>query len=197
MNDTIDTDKQESGGLKGSFGDRGINVTSMGYGHPHAETIIKEASDILWESKIGRTLLSVHTHHKVPIQIIKGTGASGFNPQSNIIFLQIPNKETKATPDMVIHLIKALREADQEIMGFTAPDPSKDLMEYATVMHSKTLDAIIHVCKVVKELTNSSYYSVLLDSLKKLGHIKVYQAYEKDASKEELFRAYANIEERG
>jgi len=76
-------------------------------------------------------------------------------------------------------------------MGYIAPDPTVDIVEYAAVMHAKALDSIIHVCKVVKELTNSSYYSVLLDSLTKLGHIKLYKAYENNASEQELYDIYA------
>jgi hypothetical protein len=129
--------------------------------------------------------------------VIKGNGPSGFNPQSRIIYLQVSGKTDTAQPKTVLDLIKGLREADQELIGFTAPDPAKDLMEYATVMHSKALDAIIHICKVLKELTNSSHFSVLLDELDNLGHSKVYKAYSENASKEELFKAYAGIIERG
>ena len=66
-------------------------------------------------------------------------------------------------------------------------------MEYATVMHTKALDAVLYMCRVVKELTNSSSFSVLLDEIKNLGHIKLYQAYEENASEEELFKVYAKI----
>lgn len=194
--DTTDNGETGAGGLKGSFGDRGTNVNSLSYGHPYGEKIIEEIKEVLRESETGRKLISVHTHHNIPVQVIKGVGASGFNPQAKIIYLQISGKVKKASPTMVLQVIKGLREADQEMLGFTAPDPAKDIMEYATVMHSKALDAIIYICKVVKELTNSSYYSVLLDEIDKLGHIKVYKAYERDASKEELFKAYADIEER-
>lgn len=188
-----ETDNNGSDKLQGAFGDKGTNVNAMSFGHPYAEDIIAQAKDVINESKTGASLISVHTHHKIPIQVIKGNGPSGFNPQSRIIYLQVPSKIKEADGKIVLNLIKGLREADQEMIGFTAPDPSKDLMEYATVMHSKALDAIIYICKFVNELTNSSHFPVLLDSLEQLGHIKVYKAYEKDASKEELFDAYAGL----
>ncbi len=194
--DTTDNNGANEAGstLREGFGDKGTNVNAgMAYGHPHGEAIIEGAKEILGESETGRKLISVQTHHNIPIQIVKGVGASGFNPQSGVIYIQVTPKTKLATPEITLELVKALREADQELIGFTAPDPQKDLMEYATVMHSKTLDAIVYICTVVKELTNSSHYSVLLDTLEKLGHINVYKAYEANASEEELFDAYAGI----
>lgn len=191
MNDTTENTQNTSKSAKSAFGDRGTNRNSINYGHPYAEQILEGAKKIIRESETGQTLLRMQAHHNIPIQIMKGTGPSGFNPQSRIIYLQIPGNTDKATPTIILNLVKGLREADQELIGFTAPDPSKDLMEYATVMHSKALDAIVYMCRFLKELTNSSYFPVLLDEMKHLGHIKVYQAYIDDASKEELFDAYA------
>lgn len=189
----MNTDTENKGGMKSAFGDKGTNVNSLSYSHPYAEKIVEEIKQILRESETGKKLISVHTHHNIPIQVIKGNGASGFNPQARIVYLQVSGKATQSTPAMVLQLIKGLREADQELIGFTAPDPAKDIMEYATVMHSKALDALIYMCRVIKELTNSSHFSVLLDELKNLGHINLYKAYIADASKEDLFKAYAGI----
>ncbi len=151
------------------------------------------AKDVLRESETGKSLLRMQSHHKIPIHVLKGTGPSGYNPQANIIYLQIPGKVDKSSPKIILDLIKGLREADQELIGLKTPDPRKDIMEYATVMHTKALDAVLYMCRVVKELTNSSSFSVLLDEIKNLGHIKLYQAYEENASEEELFRIYAKI----
>lgn len=195
MNDTIDTDKQESGGLKGSFGDRGINMNAMGYGHPHAEKILREATEIIAESETGQLLLVMLRKKLVPVQVMKGRGESGFSPDMGTIIMQIPSNIDKALPEHVIHLIKALDEAAQERAGFTAPNPREDLMAYASFIHGRNLDSIMETCKIVKELTNSSYYSVLLDSLKDLGLNTVYEGYIKGLSRDELYTLYAEAYE--
>lgn len=193
MNDTTENTENSGASAKSAFGDRGTNRNAINYGHPYGEQILEAAKEIIRESETGRSLLRMHVHHNIPIHVMKGTGASGYNPQARIIYLQIPGKTDKSTPKIILDLIKGLREADQELIGLVTPDPKKDIMEYATVMHTKALDAVLYMCRVVKELTNSSSFSVLLDEIQNLGHIKLYKAYEQDASEEELFRAYANI----
>lgn len=185
-----DKDTTSSSGLGGAFGGK-TKGSQISYGHPYANDILDGAKKILKECETGRTLLKVSTVHKVPIHVIKGQGPSGFMPESRIVYLQVPGKTQKSEPETIINLIIGLRGADQEFLGFTAPDPRKDLMEYATVIHAKNLDALVYVCKVIKELTNSVYFTDLLDGMKKLRHDAFYKAYISNASREELFDVYA------
>lgn len=189
MNDMSDKETTSSG-LSGAFGNKGLKANHVAYGHPHGKEILEEILDVLKQSKTGVTLFNVHTMYKFPIQIIKGMGESGFSAPAKIIYLQIPGNAKKADGKHIIQTIKALREAEHEIIGFTAPDPAKDFMKYASVMHAKNLDSIVYVCKVVKELTNSSRYQELLDALTAFEYIDVYKAYISDATEKELFDAY-------
>lgn len=179
-----------SSGLGGAFGSK-TKGSQIGYGHPYSETILESAMAVISQAPTGQLLMKACRKGNIPIHVIKGNGIAGFSPQARVVYLQVAGKKETAEAVDILMLIKALREADQELMGLTTPDPLKDLMKYATVMHTKNLDAIIHTCKVVKELTNSSVYKDLLDGMGKLGYGKVYSAYLKDASKEELFDAYA------
>lgn len=181
---------KETTGLGGTFGGK-TKGSQISYGHPHADTILTSALDIISQTETGRLLMKACKKGNIPIHVIKGTGQSGFSPQARIIYMQVQGKKEKADADDILALIKAMREADQELIGLTAPDPMKDIMKYAAVIHTKNLDAIVFTCKVVKELTNSSYFKELLDGLGKLGYGKVYKAYIKNASEEELFDAYA------
>lgn len=183
------TDKETSG-LGGAFGSK-TKGSQIAYGHPYAEDIVDSARKIIAKSDTGKLLLKVSDVHKIPINVIKGLGDSGFSPQARVVYLQVSGKAQTADSVITLKLIKGLRDADQELIGFTAPDPTKDLMEYAAVMHAKTLDSIVYMCKVVKELTNTSHYKDLLDGLTDLGHDALYKAYSKNASKEELFDVYA------
>lgn len=178
--------------LSGAFGDKGTKVNAIAYGHPHTEEIIESARAVIRESQTGVVLLRVMDHFRIPVQIIKGNGESGFNPELKVIFLQVPGNIKKATTAVIFNIIKALREADQEYAGFKAPDPLKDVIEYAGFMHARNLDSITHICKVAKELTETSHIPDLLDTLAKLGLDSVYKAYLKGASREELYDEYAN-----
>ena len=193
----MNTDTTDNGteSAKSAFGDKGTRVNSMSYGHPHAEQILSECCDILRESETGRMLLVFYDHKKVPVHIMKGKGDSGFSPDMSTIIMQIPGNVKEAQPEHVIYLAKALHEAGQELSGFKSPDPGKDLMAYASFIHGRNLDSITEVCQIVKELTDSSYFSVLLDSLKKIGLYKVYKAYLDGASRDELYTEYAEAYE--
>lgn len=189
----MNTDTTDNGGnqLQGAFGDRGTNVNSMAYGHPHAEKIMSQAREVLMESPTGTKLLNVLDVKKVPLMIMKGKGESGFSPDMMSITLLVPGNIKELNADILVAMIKALREAAQEIGGFKTPDPRKDVVHYAEFIHARNLESVTFVCKIVKELTNSSYFSVLLDSLKKLGLNSMYKAYLDGASKEELYMKYA------
>ena len=176
--------------LQTSFGDKGTKVNAINYGHPHAESMLDEAKEVMMQSETGQTLIQVHEKYNFPIHIMKGVGESGFNPDSKVIYIQISGKKSEIDTKNILQICKALREAEQEIIGFTAPDPKQDLLKYASVMHAKNLDAIVYVCKFVKELTNSLLFSDLIDAISQLGYKEVYEAYDKDATEEQLFDAY-------
>lgn len=192
MNDTTENTENSGNKLQGAFGDRGTNVNAINYGHLHGDKILNEARQILLESPTGQILVKVWDHHRIPTQVMKGTGESGFSPSMNSIIIQVPGKTKSATGEVVINLARALRDADQEYSGLTAPDPMKDVMAYAGFIHARNLDSITHVCKIIKELTNSSFFSVLLDSLPILGLQYVYKAYLDGKPKEELYDYYAD-----
>ncbi len=193
---TDTTDNNQMSGLKGGFGDKGTNVNSgLVYGHPHGEKIIEEAKEIIRESERGNLLLVMLDKKLVPVQIMKGKGDSGFSADMGTIILQIPSNIDKALPEHVIQLIKALSEAAQERAGHKAPDPMKDIMAYAAFTHGRNLDSTIEVCKIVKELTNSSYFPVLLDTLEKLRLNKFYKAYIDGKTRDELYTEYAEAYE--
>lgn len=184
MNDSTQT------GLGGAFGAK-TKGSQISYGHPHSQEIIAGAKKILKQCDTGKILLKVAEVHKVPIHVIKGQGSSGYNSDAKVIYIQASARAENATAELVINTIIGLRGADQEFMGFTAPDPRKDLMEYATVIHAKNLDNLVHVCKVIKELTNTSHYQDLLDGMARLGYGKFYQAYLSNVPREELYDVYA------
>ncbi len=188
-----ESDNTETGnnGLQGAFGDRGTNVNAITYGHPHGEKIIEQAYQILTQSKTGQIFLKVLSTHQVPIQMMNGIGESGYSLDMKTIFLQVPKGQKEVNGDIIINLIKALSEADQEIGGNKAPDPMADVLNYAAFMHARNLDSLIHSCTVVKELTDTEYFTILLDTLGKIGLNSFYKAYIEGSPREDLYDLYA------
>lgn len=181
----------EQTGLGGTFGSK-TKGSQIGYGHPYGREIIEGAKTVIASTETGRMLLKSCEMGRIPINIIKGLGEPGFSPEARIIYIQAAGKTTKADSKLILRLVKAMREADQDLLGHKAPDPSKDIMHYATVMHGKNMDAIVHVCKFVKDLTNTSEFNDFLDALDDLGYKKVYKVVVENGSKEEIFKAYAS-----
>lgn len=185
-----ETDNQKQ--LQGAFGEKGTNVNDIAYVHPHADAILQEARAVLHESETGRSLLKLSEIYKIPVNILRGKGDSGYAPQAKVVYIQIPGKVKTAEPKTILAIVKALREAEQDTIGMTAPDPAKDMLNYAAVMHAKNLDSIVFMCKVVQELTDSSHFSGLFDALENLGHSNVYKAYVKQSDKLGLAEAYVD-----
>ncbi len=178
------------GGLGGAFGSK-TKGSQISYGHPYAKEILESACAVIKDSELGRLLLRVLDYKKVPVHVIKGTGQTGFSPDLMTIYLQVSGKITGANGVVILNLIKALDEANQELAGFKTPDPRKDIMAYASFIHGRNLDSITETCQVVKELTNTGNYDYLLDSLTELGLNGVYKAYIDGKSRDELYEEYA------
>lgn len=183
--------ENEQTGLGSAFGSK-TKGSQIGYGHPYAKELIDSAYDVLKDSETGRKHLKLLDLKKVPIQVIKGTGQSGFTPELMTIYMQAPGNLMKASGSFILSFFKALNEAAQELAGFRTPDPRKDIMAYASFIHGRNLDSITETCKLVKELTNSGHFQDLLDSLTEMGLSGVYKAYIDGKSREELYEQYAS-----
>ncbi len=181
----------EQTGLGGAFSSK-TRGSQIGYGHPYSKELIDSAYAVISESETGQRLLKLLDYKKVPVQIIKGLGQSGFTPELMTIYMQAPGKLNNANGQFILNLVKALNEAAQELAGFRSPDPRKDIMAYASFIHGRNLDSITEVCKVVKELTNSSRFQELLDTLAEMGLTGVYKAYIAGKSRDELYEQYAS-----
>ncbi len=185
------TDKETTSGLGSTFGGK-TKGSQISYGHPYSKEILDSAKEVIKTTPTGKMLLRSCEMGKIPINVIKGFGEPGFSPEARIIYIQAAGKISKADPKLVLQIVKALREADQDMMGLKAPDPAKDIMTYASVIHAKNMDSIVHVCKFVKDLVNTSLFTNFLEVLGELGYKKVYQVYSENGSDEEIFKAYAN-----
>ena len=180
--------------LQDTFDAKGSKFTDIEYRHPQSEKIIEEALEIIRESETGAHLIQVAKKGNIPLHVFKSEeGKSSYIPDSNAIYIGASEKTKEAGPSQVIAVILTLREAEQEMIGLSAPDPA-DMLNYATVMHTKNLDALVYMCKVIHEMEvkKTDHYTVLLDEVKSLGHNSLYQAYVTEEDETGLAQAYVD-----
>lgn len=181
------SDKEKLGS---AFGDKGSKPSHVDYSHPMADDFLAEIKRQMKKIRTGFGLLAVPDAYGYKIRILKGKADPGVSSEHKIIYIHVPIKQNEVLPKQILDLTKAIRLAEQDVMGFTLPDPSKDIFEYASVVHAKNLDSIVYMCRLVKDLEKTDLYSIYIDTLEKMGHIQVYKAYSSNGDKENLNDAY-------
>lgn len=184
------SEQDEYKGMKGAFGSKS-EKNNINYDHPYAETILAEVKKVMRLCFMGSHLVDVSEEFNIPVKILKAKMVTGFIPDTGTVFVSAPPNLDKYSPRVLLDMCKGLREAEQHLLGFRAPSANESVLDHAAIIHAKNLDAISQTCRVVHELKNTDFYSVLLDELKKLGHSMVYKAYVDGQSDEDLIRDYA------
>ncbi|MEM6781752.1 MAG: hypothetical protein AAF569_07810 [Pseudomonadota bacterium] len=182
--------ENDDSNLQGAFGDMGTKENAINYEHPYAEQILKEIKEVMRQCFMGSHLVEVSEHFNVPVRILKAKMVTGFVPDAGAVFLSAPASLNKYSPKLLLDMCKGLREAEQHLLGFRAPDENESVLNHAAILHAKNLDAITHMCRVVHELEKTDYYSILLDEIKKQGHSMIYKAYVSGLSNEETAEIY-------
>ena len=181
----------ENSNLQGAFGAKSDKKAHVDYSHPQNEAFWKQIKEDLWQFPIGRSLVRVTQVYDNHFKILKGKAEPGFFTETNTAYIFAPLKQDTVLPKQILDAAKALRLAEQEILGLTTPDPSKDMFEHASIVHTKNLDSIVYMCKVVEERKGHESFDVLLDTLKEMGHSMIYKAYVDGKSQKEVFDTYA------
>ena len=187
----IETEQNTGSSAKDAFGSKGTKLNSISFSHPYAEDIIDRAKELLRESEAGKALIRVQEIKRIPIHVLKGDGESGYNPQSNVIYVPISGKKDRLDAKTFILFVKAFRALDQEFIGLETPNPSMEVMQYAARLHSKNVDSIVYACKVVSEMSSSKVFPNLLDAIESFGYSDLYKGYKEEKTLEELFDLYA------
>lgn len=182
---------EENNNLQGAFGTKGVKATDMQYNHPYEEGMLKQISEIISQCYTGYSLWAVGDVLGTTMKILKGKGNPGYAAKNNTLYLYAPTSQDQAKPKQILDLIYAARLAEQHSIGFAQPDDDTDILTYASALHAKNLDAVTFMCKVVYELKDSEYFTILLDELSKNGHSMVYKAYTSNVEQEKLVEAYA------
>ncbi|NCC21988.1 MAG: hypothetical protein EOM26_05945 [Alphaproteobacteria bacterium] len=189
----MDQHQQPQGMLSGIFGGTPMSPGEM-FTHEREEDILASAIAVLKLSETGRHLLGVLKERDVGVRIIKNRNAHGYAPSPSIIYLGVPPQLSEADAYTIIEFAAAIREIEQDLMGFTMPEKPDDPLEAAQVRHAKTLDIVAYMCKVSLELEveigNASY----VGAMERLGLGEALRMYLTQMGDEAAIEAYENAQ---
>lgn len=185
----MDQVQHNPGVLSSVFGGDSQPASSV-FIHPNEEHMLTKAIEILQKSDTGAHLLGVLHEKKIGVRVIKNRNAHGYTPNLQIIYLGAPPDRDEPDAFTVLELGAAIREIEQELVGFTIPDEKEDPLMAASVRHAKYLDIIVYMCRISIELGEKLGTSDYVDTIDKLGHGDILKAYLARAGNEELARAY-------
>ncbi len=158
-------------------------------------TLLADLRARLQPSATARRLMAMGDAQGVTVKFIRGREEAVYVPENKWIFMSI-SPRTKATTGLALQYAGALREAEQNILGYRRPGTEVDDDSWMTQNAVKNVDIIRNMCIIVKEVTEQNQLdSDFLDSLVALGHSDIYEALTNRASDEELLRLYAKKEQ--
>lgn len=159
--------------------------------HPDAKNVLAKTADILKTSPTGAHLLGVIYEKGVGVRVIKNRNAHGYSPTMDMIYLGAPPETTEPDPYVVLEFGAAMREIEQEMLGFTMPREDEDPLTAASIRHTKYLDIIVHMCRIAIELGEELKSTEYVDAIEDLGHGDVLKSLTAQSSDEAVVDAYS------
>jgi hypothetical protein len=158
--------------------------------------LVRDLRALINRSPLATRLFQMADAQGVAVRGIRGVKESVYVPENKWVFITI-TPHTRATAILALRYAGALREAEQNILGFTRPGPEvKDDDDWVTQNLVKNLDTIKNICIIVRELgAGSESNTEFLDSLTELGHDKIYKAFINHSDDETLIRLLAEQEQ--
>lgn len=146
-------------------------------------------------SALARRLIAMSDAQGVGVRGLKGPRESVYVPEHKWVFITV-TPHTRANAKLALLYAGALREAEQNILGFARPGAAVDDDTWVTTNLVKNLDIIKNMCQIVQEISVLNQEdSEFLDSLTKLGHDQIYKAFVNQSSDEDLIRLLAKQEQ--
>ena len=158
--------------------------------HPHAARLRASLHKHCVNAPVGQLLLKACEFGHVDFLFYSSrTPDSTFEPTALAIFVLALDSESQITHGLALKCVRSMRYADQQLMGFSTPDFRVGAQEYATMMHGKALDALMYMCKFIKETSEESVKQKYIECLSK-SEKNLFEAYVDGASNEQLFDIY-------
>lgn len=186
------TDKDNA--LQGTFGAKTAAQVTPDYAADVAG-LVRDLRARLARSPLATRLFQMADGQGVAVRGIRGMKESAYVPENKWVFITI-TPHTRPTATLALRYAGALREAEQNILGFGRPGPEvRDDDDWVTQNLVKNLDIIKNICIIVRELSPESENNTeFLDSLTELGHDKIYKAFINHSDDETLIRLLAEQE---
>lgn len=179
--------------LQDTFGDQTADRVIQDYAaNPDSSTKLIDALRAkLRTSPTARRLMQMADEQRVMIKFLKGREESIYVPESKWIFVCLtPHSAPSAR--LALLYAGALREVEQNLLGFGRPGNDVDDDTWTTQHAIKNVDIIKNLCIIVDEIVKKDQLDTeFLDSLGQLGHNDIYKALMNQSSDEDLLRLYA------
>lgn len=160
-----------------------------------SKTLIVDLRAKLAGSALARRLIDMADAQGVGVRFLKGREESAYVPENKWVFMSITPR-TRASARLALLYAGALREAEQNILGYGRPGADADNDSWVTQNAIKNLDIIRNMCIIVREISEKNQGdSEFLDSLTALGHIDIYKALINKSSDRDLLKLYAEKEQ--
>lgn len=165
--------------LNTAFAPKG-GANKSDYVHPHEGAILRSALSVLKETETGSKLVKFLESSSIKVRIVPDQVETGFIPNGNLAYITAPRDTELATPRVVLNLVRALREAQQEEMGYKRPNPSLPKQEFIKQDLVKEEDILVHLCAIAYELSQNSGLQDVIDEMSIMGYKDIMQGYIKD-----------------
>lgn len=179
--------------LHNTFGAKTADRVEQNYaGDPQAgRELIAALRQVLAPSATAQRLFAMADQYGVTTRFLNGRYESVYVPEGKWIFVAVTPR-TGPTTQMALMYAGALREAEQNLLGFGRPGTDVTDDEWVTHNIVKNVDIIKNICKIVDEIIKLNQSDIgFLDSLAALGHDELYKAFVNGASDAELQELYA------
>lgn len=197
--DTHSTNPSENmaspyGTLHTAFGAQELQARDRFYDHDSSKKLLEQLKDDLAKSETGDRLLQVLEHLGAKVKFIKSKKLQSSVNGTNEVFLSATPDQQKANLSQLIEFGGALRELEQNAVGYGMPSMDEDPFEKASRIHTKYLDKIVFMCKIGHEL-ESIYGNQIREVLSDFGYIDIYNAHVDNAGHEAVGQIYRQAQE--
>jgi hypothetical protein len=159
-----------------------------------ARVVLNDLRRMVQGSTTARRLIAMGDDQGVVVRFMKGRDETAYVPENKTIYVVV-TPHTAANARLALLYAGALREVEQNILGFARPGTAASDDQWVTENVVKNLDIIKNICQIVREQPPGDVMANFIDSLTRLGHDKVYKALTSGASDDDLLRIYAEQEQ--
>lgn len=145
--------------------------------HESEEDVLRRLTGIFARVPAGKALFDDATRHGVQIKLLKGKNDFSYSPETDTVWLGLPGGQTMPKARMLIHLFMGLKEGVQEHEGVPRPDIRLPEDQFVAIHVEKQHDILLAMVEFAHELITQLGLREILDELRKMGHIKLYEAY--------------------